>query len=387
VKRRSLAALVVLGAALGSGCATGFTTQPTYLTDTSATLNGFVLSTQGTPTDYWAEWGETTAYGEQSSARRAAGSPTFVSIPIANLGPDTLYHYRLCARDAEAATCSHDATFTTRPPGGRSGIAFFSVRDRPAIHLMNIDGSGQTRISAATHSFAIFPSWSPDATRIAFTSYIGGTNFDVFAMDAGGGNEVNLTDDPASDGDPAWSPDGTRIAFSSDRTGNHEIYVMDADGANPTPLTNNMEPDNAPAWSPDGRKIAYETGHDIWTMNADGTNRINLTTSAAFEEAPSWSPDGTRIAFASNAGAEGDREVFVMPSHGGAATNLTNFSEGFAVDGQPSWSPDGSRIAFMSNRVPVDNAEIFVMDADGENPANLTRYSGTDEFPAWSPRP
>jgi Tol biopolymer transport system component len=385
VKRRSLASVVVLAAALASGCATGFTGQPTYVTDTSATLNGFVLSTQYTLVDYWVEWGETSAYGEQSSERTAAGSPSYVSVPIEGLSPDTIYHYRLCARDEDAATCSHDATFTTRPAGGRSGIAFLSIRDLPSVHFMNADGSGQERVSSDTHTFAIHPSWSPDATRIAFTSYIGATNFDVFAMDAAGGNEVNLTDDPASDGDPAWSPDGATIAFVSDRISHPEIYVMDADGGNPTPLTHATEPASAPSWSPDGRKIAFERDADIWTMDADGTNQINLTTSAILEHSPAWSPDGTRIAFDSN--AAGNSEVFVMPAQGGPATNLTNFSERFAADAQPSWSPDGSRIAFMSNRVPVDNAEIFVMDADGANPINLTRYSGLDEFPAWSPRP
>ena len=34
----------------------------------------------------------------------------------------------------------------------------------------------------------------------------------------------------------AWSPDGTKIAFTSDRDGNFEIYVMNADGTNPTRL-------------------------------------------------------------------------------------------------------------------------------------------------------
>jgi hypothetical protein len=385
VKRQSLASVVVLAAALASGCASGFTGQPTYVTDTSATLNGFVLSTQDTLIDYWVEWGETTAYGEQSSERTAAGSPSYVSVPIAGLEPATTYHYRLCARDAEAATCSRDATFTTRPPGGRSGIAFFSIRDLPAIHHMSVTGSGQTRVSADTHSFAFHPSWSPDATRIAFTSYIGANNFDVFAMDAGGGDEVNLTDDPAHDGNPAWSPDGARIAFSSDRIIHHQIYVMDADGSNPTPLTDGTSPADAPSWSPDGRKIAFERNAEIWTMDADGSNEVNLTTSAALENAPAWSPDGTRIAFASNADG-GGYDVFVMPSHGGSATNLTNLAGG-VTDVAPSWSPDGSRIAFTSNRVPVDNFEIFVMDADGANPTNLTRYSGTDQFPAWSPRP
>ena len=39
-----------------------------------------------------------------------------------------------------------------------------------------------------------------------------------------------------------------RIAFSSERDGNWEIYVMDADGGNPQKLTNNPHDDTDPAW-------------------------------------------------------------------------------------------------------------------------------------------
>jgi TolB protein len=67
-------------------------------------------------------------------------------------------------------------------------------------------------------------------------------------MDADGGNQQNLTNNPFSDRDPSWSPDGKRIAFVSNRDGNRDIYVMDADGSNPQRLTNNRRNDINPAW-------------------------------------------------------------------------------------------------------------------------------------------
>ena len=55
---------------------------------------------------------------------------------------------------------------------------------------------------------------------------------------------TNLTNNLAADGGPqGWSPDGSRIAFTSARDGNFEIYVMDADGSNPTRLTNSPATD------------------------------------------------------------------------------------------------------------------------------------------------
>ena len=66
----------------------------------------------------------------------------------------------------------------------------------------------------------------------------------------GRGNQTNLTNDSGTDFYPAWSPDASKIAFSTSRDGNDEVYVMDADGHNPTNLGNDSASDSMPAWSP-----------------------------------------------------------------------------------------------------------------------------------------
>ena len=63
-------------------------------------------------------------------------------------------------------------------------------------------------------------------------------------MDPDGTNETNLTNDPADDFYATWSPDGTKIAFTSYRDGDPKIYVMNADGSNQTRLTNSPGEDS-----------------------------------------------------------------------------------------------------------------------------------------------
>ena len=92
-------------------------------------------------------------------------------------------------------------------------------------------------------------------------------------MDADGGNQTSLTNNPGSYFQPAWSPDGDKIAFTSNRDGNPEVYVMDADGANPTSLTNNPGSTTEPAWSPDGSQDRLHLYRGENTSLRDGRRR------------------------------------------------------------------------------------------------------------------
>ena len=56
-------------------------------------------------------------------------------------------------------------------------------------------------------------------------------------MDADGGNQTNLTNHVGRDQRSSWSPDGQRIAFDSERDGNFDVYVMDAGGGNSQRIT------------------------------------------------------------------------------------------------------------------------------------------------------
>ena len=232
-------------------------------------------------------------------------------------------------------------------------------------------------------------------------------NAEIYVMDADGGNQRRLTNNPASDHSPSWSPDGKRIVFTSNRDGHFmhgiptdEIYVMDTDGGNQQNLTNNPSYETSPSWSPDGKRIAFDSNRDgrfnweIYVMDADGGNQQRLTNNPdpnghPDDRYPSWSPDGKRIVF--SARREGHvvhnldttYEIYVMDADGGNQQRLTNNRNNELA---PVWSPNGNRIAFAADRKGnFGNFEIYVMDADGGNPQNLTNNRIFDWFPSWSP--
>ena len=256
---------------------------------------------------------------------------------------------------------------------------------------MNADGTGATRL---TDNPAIDqdPAWSPDGTRLAFTSTRDG-NYEIYVMNADGSGVTRLTTDPGKDSHPAWC--GTRIAFQTDRilAPFYDVYVMNDDGTGATRLTiGNASSDEHPAWSPSCEQIAYSydpdgTAASIHVMNADGSDNHTLV-GAGKNSDPAWSPDGTRIAFKSSRDADQPpvpleiREIYVMNADGSGQTRLTH-TDVNAWNVNPAWSPDGTQIAFQRSR-SGDNA-IYVMNADGTNLTRLTGDSATDAQPAWSP--
>ncbi|MEP6775356.1 MAG: hypothetical protein ABJA50_07145, partial [Chloroflexota bacterium] len=83
-----------------------------------------------------------------------------------------------------------------------------------------------------------YPKWNSVGNRIAFVSDRDG-NPEIYTMRPGGEEQFRLTNDPGQDYWPAYSPDSSRIVFTSNRIdpNNYELYTMNIDGTNQQRIT------------------------------------------------------------------------------------------------------------------------------------------------------
>ena len=283
-------------------------------------------------------------------------------------------------------------TFTSDRDGERvSG----TVENRGAkeIYIADYDGENQRRITVG-FSLNIYPTWSPDARTLAYTSYKqcangrgctpGSPNLFLQHIYEGVAPE-ELTINAGNNFGGVFSPDGTRIAFYSDRggNGNMDIYVMNRDGSNVRRLTTNPGIDEAPTWSPTGTQIAFisdRTGSpQVWLMEADGLSQVQLTHEAKADK-PTWSPAPyNEIAYAADTGPGFDIRIMDV-----ATRKVRQLTNGEGSNESPAFAPNGRHLAFRSSRFGKE--QIFTVSRTGEDLKQITK-SGNNTYPNWSNGP
>jgi Tol biopolymer transport system component/DNA-binding winged helix-turn-helix (wHTH) protein len=229
------------------------------------------------------------------------------------------------------------------------------------------------------------PVISPDGRKIAFVDFRGGTNQDIWVMDADGKNVTQLTTDPAIDWAPSWFPDADQIAFQSNRQGKWMIWSLSINSGKEKALVDAGPDIGWPKLSPDGRQIAFNSSRsgtmNIWAVPTNGGQPRQLTFDTESMGWPCWSPDGKLLALEMKRGD--DTQIAIMPSGGGEPAQLTHdHGQSWAY----SWSPDGDKIAFAGLR--KDYWNLWWVSRGTRAEKQLTDYSKLNAFvryPSWSP--
>lgn len=238
----------------------------------------------------------------------------------------------------------------------------------------------------------IYPRWSPDGSKVAYASNPNG-NFDIFIMDADGGDPVRLTDSPQEETDLAWFPDGKRLLYSEEEKKGlirqSCLWVLDLETKRKEKLIPHFSRTNFLADpSPRASLVAFTgkklMGWDVFLLDMEnGTTRDLVEGGKSCR--PRFSPDGRAIVYVSSQ-ADGKGDIWVMAWDGSGQQRVTERNETY--DYFPSWSPDGRQVVFCSNLKSgyADQGEwaLFIVDVATKKIQPLFDSSGRDVFPDWT---
>ncbi len=231
---------------------------------------------------------------------------------------------------------------------------------------------------------------------VSGTQIVFGYGGDLWVVAKEGGTATRLSSPKGQEVFPRFSPDGSRIAYSANYDGNNDVYVIPTTGGMPVRVTNHGMPDRVLDWYPDGSKILFSS------MMNSGRQRFSQFYAVAptgglpaqlpvpYGEFGTISPDGKSIAYTPRSRAHRTWKRY----RGGTAPDIYVFdlnkmtAQGVALDPAndefPMWS--GNKIYFLSDRGDSQRGNIWSVNLDGSGLKQITNFKDFDvHYPAMGP--
>jgi Tol biopolymer transport system component len=204
---------------------------------------------------------------------------------------------------------------------------------------------------------------SPDGSRVAVMRDEPDGRSDLYVIDVDRNVTERLTSDPGDDMFPVWSPDGTRIYFTSSRRGSLNLFQRSSKAVGDDELLVESNDLKAPSGvSPDGEVLLFTSstsglhnGRDIWGVRLTGERKPFVVRQTQYEEeAASFSPDGNWIVYHAN--DLGSWQVYAESFPvGGERVRISSVSGSNA-----GWSRDGRTIYYLSSDRKVMAVDVKV---------------------------
>ncbi len=313
----------------------------------------------------------------KSKAVRIAGSPELTG--LATTAFKTHGAFRVVASDA-----AYTLNFTA---AGANQVRLEITKGTPATSVFTQVVSGTSSRNAllraadiAVQQVAGLPGYF--AGKITFISERTGKR-EVYTSDLFFGEASQVTHDKAHALSPRWSPDGSRIIYTSFfRSGTPDIFIMSPGTGQRTSFASFKGTNSSARFSPDGGRVAAVLSaggnQEIFVASASGQGFRRVTNSPGTEASPCWSPDGSRLIFTSDRG--GRPALYTMSVAGGAMTPVPTNLSGYCAE--PDWSrAKPNMIAFTAG--VGGGFQIAIYDMNTRQSQIVTKGGGDAIEPCW----
>jgi Tol biopolymer transport system component len=237
------------------------------------------------------------------------------------------------------------------------------------------DGAASTVAETGTTAVR-HAGFSPDGTLVVYDGPRSDRDpsRDLLVINADGSQRRTLVDHPSFDHSPVFTPDGTRVLFTSDRSGANDVWGVDVSGGSATSAPKLVQRGvgrmNLLGLTRDGRYYYQEIAGAVDVYTAEiGSSRLEQptpvgTTFAGSNISSAWSPDGRRLAFASRRGPAGFDQrsttlVIRDPESGDIREHVPALGAFLVSD----WSPDGRRVLLWGSDLR-GRSGVFEVEAD-----------------------
>ncbi len=232
------------------------------------------------------------------------------------------------------------------------------------------------------NALALFPRWSPDGSKLLYTSFYKSGFPDIFQIDLNTYQRTTFVSFKGTNGGARFSPSGNQVAMVLSGEGAPEIYVSNAQGRQVSRKTHSDSGKASPCWSPDGSRLVFtmDPGPQLYVMSAGGGGATRLATGFKYAAEPDWN----RV---------NPNKIVCTVRPGSYQIAVYDFSKGSAevvskapFDGiEASWLADGRHVVYTARDRSTSRLCILDTETGKSTPISPTSFGPAMQASVWTP--